>query len=161
LASFVQKNIPIAVLLEGQFKSAFAGNITQALLDSVQIATGKTFKATGNQASKQIVLADANLITNFIDPQKGPLPMGMIPFEGFKFANNVFFQNAIAYLNEPISLMEARKKNLVLRSLDRQKVEDNKWWIQLILLAGPLLLLGLGYWAYATYRQSRFVESKS
>jgi gliding-associated putative ABC transporter substrate-binding component GldG len=161
LASFVQKNVPIAVLLEGQFRSAFAGSITQALLDSVQIATGKTFIASGSKASKQVVLSDANLITNFVDPQKGPLPMGVIPFEGFKFANNVFFQNAIAYLNEPISLMEARKKNLVLRRLDRQKVEENKWWIQLILLAGPLLLLGVGYFAYARYRQSRFVESKS
>ena len=144
-----------------QFKSAFAGSITQALQDSIQIATGKKFIVLGNKSAKQVVLSDANLITNFVDPQKGPLPMGMVPFEAFKFANNVFFQNAIAYLNEPISLMEARKKNLVLRRLDRQKVEENKWWIQLILLAGPLLLLGMGYLVYARYRQSRFVESKS
>jgi gliding-associated putative ABC transporter substrate-binding component GldG len=161
LASFTKKNIPIAVLLEGQFKSAFAGRLTQALMDSVQLATGKAFLTTGNKASKQIVLSDADLITNFVDAQKGPLPMGMIPYEGVQFANPVFFQNMIAYLNEPVSLLDARKKNLVLRRLDPGKVAENRLWIQLVLLLGPVLLLGLGYWAAYAYRQSRFAVSKS
>ena len=161
LASFTKQHIPIAVLLEGQFKSAFAGRLTQALMDSVQLATGKAFLTTGNKASKQIVLSDADLITNFVDAQKGPLPMGMIPYEGVQFANPVFFQNMIAYLNEPVSLLDARKKNLVLRRLDPGKVAENRLWIQLVLLLGPVLLLGLGYWAAYAYRQSRFAVSKS
>ena len=161
LASFTKQHIPIAVLLEGQFKSAFAGRLTQSLMDSVQLATGKAFENTGNKASKQIVLSDADLITNFVDAQKGPLPMGMIPYEGVQFANPVFFQNMIAYLNEPVSLLEARKKNLVLRRLDPGKVAKNRLWIQLVLLLGPLFLLGLGYWAAYAYRQSRFAVSKS
>ena len=161
LASFTKKHIPVAVLLEGQFKSAFTGRLTQSLLDSVQSATGKAFVASSNKAAKQIVLSDADLVTNFVDAQKGPLPMGMIPYEGVQFANPVFFQNAIAYLNEPVSLLEARKKNLVLRRLDPGKVSENRLWIQLVLLLGPLLLLGVGYWSVYYYRQSRFAESKS
>ena len=161
LASFIKQHIPVAVLLEGQFRSAFTGRITQSLIDSVQMATGKAFITSGNKASKQIVLSDADLITNFVDAQKGPLPMGMIPYENVQFANPVFFQNAIAYLNEPVSLLEARKKNLVLRRLDPGKVAENRLWIQLVLLIGPLLLLGLGYWGVYYYRQSRFAESKS
>jgi gliding-associated putative ABC transporter substrate-binding component GldG len=161
LASFTKQHIPIAVLLEGQFKSAFVGRLTQALMDSVQSATGKAFVATGNKASKQIVLSDADLITNFVDAQKGPLPMGMIPYEGIQFANPVFFQNMIAYLNEPVSLLEARKKNLVLRRLDPGKVAENRLWIQILLLLGPIFILGLGYWAAYAYRQSRFAVSKS
>lgn len=161
LASFIKQHIPVAVLLEGQFRSAFTGRIIQSLIDSVQMATGKAFITSGNKASKQIVLSDADLITNFVDAQKGPLPMGMIPYENVQFANPVFFQNAIAYLNEPVSLLEARKKNLVLRRLDPGKVAENRLWIQLVLLIGPLLLLGLGYWGVYYYRQSRFAESKS
>ena len=161
LASFIKQHIPVAVLLEGQFRSAFTGRITQSLIDSVQMATGKAFITSGNKAAKQIVLSDADLITNFVDAQKGPLPMGMIPYENVQFANPVFFQNAIAYLNEPVSLLEARKKNLVLRRLDPGKVAENRLWIQLVLLIGPLLLLGLGYWGVYYYRQSRFAESKS
>jgi len=161
LASFTKQHIPIAVLLEGRFKSAFAGRLTQSLMDSVRTATGKAFVTTGNIASKQIVLSDADLITNFVDAQKGPLPMGMIPYEGVQFANPVFFQNMIAYLNEPVSLLEARKKNLVLRRLDPGKVADNRLWIQVILLLGPLFLLGLAYWVAYSYRQSRFAVSKS
>ncbi len=161
LASFIKQHIPVAVLLEGQFRSAFTGRVTQSLIDSVQMATGKAFITSGNKASKQIVLSDADLITNFVDAQKGPLPMGMIPYENVQFANPVFFQNAIAYLNEPVSLLEARKKNLVLRRLDPGKVAENRLWIQLVLLIGPLLLLGLGYWGVYYYRQSRFAESKS
>ncbi|MFM1972131.1 MAG: gliding motility-associated transporter substrate-binding protein GldG [Bacteroidota bacterium] len=161
LASFTQQHIPVAVLLEGSFKSAFSGRLTKALMDSVQMATGKAFKASGDKPAKQIVLADANLMTNFVDPQKGPLPMGVIPYEAIQFANNVFFQNAIAYLNEPVRLLEARKKNLVLRQLDPGKVAANRRWIQLFLLGAPLFLLGIGYWGWHYYRQSRFVESKS
>ncbi len=161
LASFTKKYIPVAVLLEGQFKSAFTGRLTSSLMDSVQLATGKTFITNGIKAAKQIVLSDADLITNFVDAQKGPLPMGMIPYEGVQFANPVFFQNAIAYLNEPVSLLEARKKNLVLRRLDPGKVAENRLWIQLVLLLGPLCLLGIGYWGAFYYRQSRFAVSKS
>ena len=161
LASFTKQHIPVAVLLEGQFKSAFTGRLTSSLMDSVQLATGKTFITNGIKAAKQIVLSDADLITNFVDAQKGPLPMGMIPYEGVQFANPVFFQNAIAYLNEPISLLEARKKNLVLRRLDAGKVAENRLWIQLVLLLGPLCLLGIGYWGTFYYRQSRFAVSKS
>jgi ABC-2 type transport system permease protein len=161
LASFNKKHIPVAVLLEGQFKSAFTGRLTNALQDSVRLSTGKGFIEIGEKSAKQIVLSDANLITNFVDPQKGPLPMGVVPFEGVQFANPVFFQNLIAYLNEPVSLMEARKKNLVLRRLDPAKVTANRLWIQLTLLIGPILLLGLGYLAAFYYRQSRFAESKS
>ena len=161
LASFTKQHIPVAVLLEGQFKSAFTGRLTSSLMDSVQLATGKTFITNGIKAAKQIVLSDADLITNFVDAQKGPLPMGMIPYEGVQFANPVFFQNAIAYLNEPISLLEARKKNLVLRRLDAGKVAENRLWIQLVLLLGPLCLLGLGYWGAFYFRQSRFAVSKS
>lgn len=161
LASFTKQHIPVAVLLEGQFKSAFTGRLTSSLMDSVQLAIGKTFITNGIKAAKQIVLSDADLITNFVDAQKGPLPMGMIPYEGVQFANPVFFQNAIAYLNEPISLLEARKKNLVLRRLDAGKVAENRLWIQLVLLLGPLCLLGIGYWGAFYYRQSRFAVSKS
>jgi gliding-associated putative ABC transporter substrate-binding component GldG len=161
LASFTKQHIPVAVLLEGQFKSAFTGRLTSSLMDSVQLATGKAFITNGIKAAKQIVLSDADLITNFVDAQKGPLPMGMIPYEGVQFANPVFFQNAIAYLNEPISLLEARKKNLVLRRLDAGKVAENRLWIQLVLLLGPLFLLGIGYWGAYYSRQSRFAVSKS
>ncbi len=161
LMSFKQQRIPIAVLLEGKFKSAFTGRITKSLQDSVQIATGKAFKASGDLAAKQIVLSDADLITNFVDPQKGPLPMGVIPFEGVQFGNPVFFQNLITYLNEPVRLLEARKKQLVLRRLDPGKVAANRLWIQAALLLGPLLIIGLGYWIWHAYRQSRFAQSKS
>ena len=161
LASFTKKSIPVAVLLEGQFKSAFTGRLTQALMDSVQLATGKAFMTNGNKPAKQVVLSDADLITNFVDAQKGPLPMGMIPYEGVQFANPVFFQNVISYLNEPVSLLEARKKNLVLRRLDPGKVAENRLWIQLALLIGPLCLLGLGYLGAFYFRQSRFAVSKS
>jgi gliding-associated putative ABC transporter substrate-binding component GldG len=161
LASFTKQHIPMAVLLEGQFKSAFTGRLTSSLMDSVQLATGKAFITNGIKAAKQIVLSDADLITNFVDAQKGPLPMGMIPYEGVQFSNPVFFQNAIAYLNEPISLLEARKKNLVLRRLDAGKVAENRLWIQLVLLLGPLFLLGIGYWGAFYFRQSRFAVSKS
>jgi hypothetical protein len=57
--------------------------------------------------------------------------------------------------------LEARKKNLVLRRLDAGKVAENRLWIQLVLLLGPLFLLGIGYLGAFYFRQSRFAVSKS
>lgn len=162
MLSFNKHQVPVAVLMEGKFHSLFANRISIANQDSIKIKTGNSFLYKGNALSKQIVLADADIVTNQISKNNQgaslPLPMGMLPFEEYQFANRNFYLNAIAYLNEPAGLLESRNKNIVLRLLNRDKLASGKLYWQLVLLFGPLLLLLIFYAAWSSYRKAQFAS---
>ena len=82
--------------------------------------------------------------------------MGMMPYEEYQFANHDFFVNTIAYLNEPTSLLASRQKVQILRLLNHQKVEENRIVLQIILVLGPLLVLGLFFLVWTGYRKRQF-----
>lgn len=146
LSSFNKSFVPVAVLLEGKFNSLFANRLSQTIMDSVLKTTGKNFLPSAVKAGKQIVVADADIVTNSINNTTGPMPMGMIPMENFRFANREFFLNCIDYLSSNNQLFESRNKTVVLRLLDREKVKEQKTMWQLINIALPVLfvlLIGL------------------
>jgi ABC-2 type transport system permease protein len=156
IRSFNQHQIAVSVLLEGKFHSLFKNKITASLNDSIVKYTGKSFLGEGVKVGKQIIVSDADVFTNSVDKTKGPLPMGMIPFEDYQFANNVFFTNCISYLNEPIDLLESRNKTLILRQLNKNKIEEYRLFWQLVLILGPLLCLIIGYFAWNSARKRQF-----
>jgi ABC-type uncharacterized transport system involved in gliding motility auxiliary subunit len=131
----------VAVLLEGTFSSLFANSIGTTVMDSVQGFTGLPYLKVGIKETQQIVVSDADIVTNAVTKTTGPLPMGELPFEAFQFANKTFLLNAIDYLVNDNGLFESRNKTVVLRLLDKQKVADKKIYWQLATIAGPILLL--------------------
>jgi gliding-associated putative ABC transporter substrate-binding component GldG len=141
LYTFTKSHIPVAVLLEGKFSSLFANSIGSTVIDSVRRFTGLPFLRSGIKETKQIVVSDADIVTNAVTKTTGPLPMGELPFEPFQFANKTFLLNAIDYLVNENGLFESRNKVVVLRLLDKQKVADQKTFWQLLTIAGPILLL--------------------
>lgn len=141
LQSFNKSYVPVAVLLEGKFHSLYANRVGQQVMDSVQRVTGKPFLAAGNKESKQIVLADADIVTNAVSATAGPLPMGLLPLENYRFANREFFLNSVDYLVSRSNLFESRNKDFVLRLLDKVKVEEQKTMWQFLNIAVPVLLV--------------------
>lgn len=141
LQSFNKSYVPVAVLLEGKFHSLYANRVGQQVMDSVQRVTGKPFLAVGNKESKQIVLADADIVTNAVSATAGPLPMGLLPLENYRFANREFFLNSVDYLVSRSNLFESRNKDFVLRLLDKVKVEEQKTMWQFLNIAVPVLLV--------------------
>jgi gliding-associated putative ABC transporter substrate-binding component GldG len=141
LYTFTKSHIPVAVLLEGKFSSLFANSIGNTVIDSVRRVTGLPFLKTGIKDAKQIVVSDADIVTNAVTKTTGPLPMGELPFEAFQFANKSFLLNAIDYLVNDNGLFESRNKVVVLRLLDKQKVVDQEKIWQLITIGGPMFLL--------------------
>lgn len=141
LFSFNRSYVPVAVLLEGMFQSLFANRASAALMDSVQRATGNPFQKIAMKEGKQIVVSDADIVTNAISNTTGPLPMGELPFEGYRFANREFFLNCIDYLVSNNGLFESRNKTIVLRLLDKEKIASQKTTWQLINITAPLFLL--------------------
>lgn len=150
LLSFNKSFIPVAVLLEGKFNSLFANRIAASVVDSIQRHTGKPFLSKATKAGKQIVVSDADIVTNSISNTNGPMPMGMIPLENYRFANREFVLNSIDYLSSNKQLFESRNKTVVLRLLDKQKVKEQKTVWQLINVLAPVLLIlligGLFQW---------------
>ncbi len=141
LVSFNKSYIPVAVLLEGKFHSLYSNRLSKNVLDSVQKTTGKPYLAEGVKESKQIVVADGDIVTNQVSNTAGPQPMGLLPLENYRFANREFFLNSMDYLISNNNLFESRNKDFVLRLLDKTKVEEQKNMWQLINIGLPVALV--------------------
>lgn len=145
--TFKKSYVPVAVLLQGNFTSLFANRLTQTVQDSVQRSSGAPFAASGS-ATKQIVMSDADIVTNQVSPTSGPMQMGILPFENYQFANKEFFLNSVDYLVSNNGIFQSRNKDFTLRLLDKAKVEDQRTTWQLINIAGPIaffILFGIFY----------------
>lgn len=144
--SFTRSYVPVVVLLEGKFKSLFANRLTTNVTDSVEKATGKPFQSRGSRDSKQIIMADADIVTNAVTQTNGPLSMGELPFENYRFANREFLLNCIDYLVSNNGIFETRNKEFTLRLLDKKKVAAERTEWQLVNIVAPiamLILIGL------------------
>jgi gliding-associated putative ABC transporter substrate-binding component GldG len=156
LYTFNKSFVPVAVMLEGKFSSLFANRLPQTVLDSVQRNTGKTFLPSAIKAGKQIVVADADIVTNQMSNTTGPMPMGMIAMENYRFANREFLLNSVDYLVSDKQLFESRNKTVVLRLLDKEKVKAQKVVWQLLNAALPVLLVILVGILFQTWRKKQY-----
>ncbi len=136
---FTEPNIPVAVLLEGRFKSLFANRLSAAKIDSLKKAN-TPFLPIANNAGKLIVVSDGNIFLNELS-QKGPLPVGFNKYTNYTFANKDFLMNCMDFLVGKSGIFESRNKDFTLRLLNKEKVEADytKW--QLINIAGPIILV--------------------
>jgi gliding-associated putative ABC transporter substrate-binding component GldG len=139
--SYNQHYVPVAVLLEGKFHSLYANRITQPVKDSINKQLGKPFAAANAGDTKQIVISDADIVTNEVSETTGPLSMGELPFENYRFANREFFLNCIDYLTSSNGIFESRNKDFTLRLLDKKKVAEQKTKWQFINILAPVVLI--------------------
>ena len=142
---FNLKNIPVAVLLEGKFKSLYKNRLSQIFADSLQ-QYGTMFIPDNIKDNKMIVVADGDMVLNDIIKGNEPIPMGMNPYaygteRAFPFANKDFLENSLDYLINENGLSEAKAKDYVLRLLDTKKLEKQKTMWQIINIAIPVLMI--------------------
>jgi len=154
--SYNEHYIPVAVLLEGKFNSLYANRLTQNMKDSVAKALNKPFATNNQNPTQQIVMSDADIVTNVISQTSGPLPMGELPYENYRFANREFFLNCIDYLTSTSGIFESRNKDFTLRLLDKKKVADEKLNWQLINIVIPIAGIVLFGVIYQYRRKKRF-----
>lgn len=138
---------PIVVLLEGKFKSLFANRIPPALNDVFSLPPVKN----ESEKTSMLVSADGDIIKNQLHyNQHYPLPLGFDQFTRQTYGNKDFIINAMNYLTQENGLINIRSREITLRMLDKNKVEQNLLFIQVLNVFLPLvliLLLGilLGY----------------
>lgn len=156
LRTFTRSYVPVAVLLEGKFSSLYANRFTEDLKDSLQLFSARPFTPTAIKPARQIVVSDADLVTNVVTQSQGPLPMGMQQYENYQFANKEFLLNALDYLVNNNGLLETRSKDFTLRLLDKQKITEQKTMWQVINIGVPILLVMLFGWLYQLKRKKDF-----
>ena len=152
---YTQKQIPAAVLLEGQFHSLYANRLPAATRDTLQ-QLGHPFLAEAKAPTKMIVVSDGDLILNAFTQQDGPLPMGTNQYTGDTHANKDFLLNSMEYLTSDDGIIETRNKQLVIRNLDKQRVDDERLQWQLINIALPVLLVVLVGLIYQQIRKRKY-----
>ena len=142
---FRKSHVPVAVLLEGKFNSLYANRFTDVIKDSIQQFTGGPFLSVAEKPAQQIVVSDADIVTNVVTQTQGPLPMGTQEFENYQFANREFFLNCMDYLVGDASILETRSKDYTLRLLDKAKINEQKtFWLIANISLPVLLILLLG-----------------
>lgn len=125
-------NLPMAVLLEGNFHSVFQNR----LLAFDQ----KNFEATG-RTSKMIVISDGDIIKNQLDKNYEPVELGFDQRSGNLYDNKDFLLNCVNYLLDDTGLINIRSKDLDLPLLDKEKVYENYTQTQVITIGLPILIL--------------------
>jgi len=128
--------MPVAVLLEGSFKSMYENRILPF--------KDATFKTNGNE-NKMIVISDGDVIKNQID--KGvPLELGFDKWTNNLYGNKDFMMNCVNYLLDDTGLINIRSKDVDLPLLNKEKVYQNYTWAQMITIGLPIgivLVFGL------------------
>ena len=141
IRTFTKGHVPVAILLEGNFSSLYANRFSKEMQDSIQQLTGVAFLSSGIKPSKQIVLSDADIVTNVVTQTQGALPMGTQQFENYQFANREFLLNCMDYLVGDAGILETRSKDLTLRLLDKNKIQEEKTIWQFLNIVIPILII--------------------
>ena len=125
-------NFPMAVLLEGSFRSMFENRVLP--FDQ------QAYKPVGI-TNKMIVIADGDLIKNQLDKNLQPVELGYDQRSGNLYDNKDFIMNCVNYLLDDTGLINIRGKDLDLPLLDKEKVYQNYTRTQLITIGLPILTL--------------------
>lgn len=157
--NFRQQNLPVGVLLEGTFTSAFKNRIVPKENNNEQIKP--IYKSSPTQ---MLVVGDGDLVKNQLNlvnpnlPRGTPLPLGYDQFTGMQYGNKDFVLNAIDYMLDDSGLISIRSRELTLRLLDFNKLKAEKafWqWLNTLLPVVLVLLFGV---FYTWLRRKRFAH---
>lgn len=178
---FNRGEISVAMLLEGQLNSLYRNRIFGAKADSMTRA-GQPFIPQATQGGVLLV-ADGDLVLNDYIPavdEKGaydpqaplvPTEMGWNPYTHFEYltggeagryfmpvANKEFLLNSVEYLISNPAISGLRAKEITLRLLDGEKVNQYRLWVQLLFILFPLLLLVGGGVLFQSIRKRKFAR---
>ncbi len=152
--TFNKPDLPVAVLLEGVFPSAFRNRMLSAITSEKNLKIRKESRET-----KMIVVADGDIIRNDVRRvglNETPLTLGQDKYTGEIFGNTDFIVNCLNYLVDDHGIMGLRSRELRLRLLNPSMVKTEKLKWQLINTAGPLLIVIIAGLIYSFFRKRKY-----
>ena len=143
--------IPLAVLLEGNFTSVYKNRVKP-----LELGQGIKNIDDGN-ASKMIVISDGDVIKNQMQGNR-PLELGFDKGTNSFYGNKEFLLNTVNYLLDDSGLINIRTRQIAVPFLDIHKTIEHrtKWQIlNLLLPLGLLTVLGIGFMLYRKHKYTR------
>ena len=138
--------LPVAVLMEGKFKSMYQNRVLPFKDNSFQ-ATGKD--------NKMIVISDGDIIKNQLD--KGvPLELGFDKWTNQLYGNKEFLMNCVNYLLDDNGLINIRSKDVDLPLLNKEEVYKNYTMAQMITVGLPIVILAIFGFLFTFLRKRKY-----
>jgi ABC-2 type transport system permease protein len=151
-------HLPVAVLLEGIFTSAFRNRMTNNLVKDMN------FKPkTESVRTSMIVVADGDIIRNEvrrIGTTGTPYPLGQDRVTLEMMGNRDFLVNCMNYLVDNNGLMELRSREMKLRLLDKQRIKNERTMWQLINIAVPVIFVITAGLIYGFFRRRIYTKGR-
>ncbi len=149
IESFNKSQLPISVLLEGEFESVFKNRI----LPKEQSIDFKD----KSKPTQMIVVADGDVARNSVSNNGDIYPLGYDRFINYTYpGNKKFVMNAIHYLCDDVGLTQLKSKEIKLRLLDKEKIASNMFLIQFINIVFPLLLLLIATLLFLNFKKRKY-----
>ena len=135
-----------AVLLEGNFKSAYKNR--------VKPYESSIYKenATNN---KMVIISDGDVSKNQILKDE-PFDLNRDKWTNQQFGNKDFLINSIDYLLDDVGLIQLRNKTLTIKTLDKQKAFKERTFWQLLNVVLPLLIIFSFGFVFNYWRKKKY-----
>lgn len=147
---------PVAVLLEGQFRSVFNNRLATSFLQILKDSLKMPFKEKCDSSSAMIVISDGDVFENDYSQREGTADMGYWRFTGNFFSNKAFLLNCMEYLTDRSGLLESRSKDVKLRLLDSGRVKSEKVMWRWVNIGVPVAFVLLFSVVYIFFRKRRY-----
>jgi gliding-associated putative ABC transporter substrate-binding component GldG len=150
---------PLAVLLEGNFRSAFEDRLPEVLLRDSAFA----FRAE-SAPTAMVVIGDGDIARN--RTRQGPegwepLPLGFDRYAGrVIYDNKDFLLNTVNYLLDDEALISVRSRSIELRPLDSERIRLERRAWQMLAVGLPMALVGILGAVFIRLRKRRYTVSK-
>lgn len=140
-------NIPVSVLLEGNFRSMYENRLLPF--------KDPQYKKNG-KAGKMIVISDGDIVKNQLDQNYQPMELGYDKWTNNLFDNKEFLLNSVNFLLDDTGLINIRSKDVDLPLLDKEKVYENYTAAGLITVGLPILILLLAGLLFTFIRKRKY-----
>ncbi len=153
-----KKNLPVGILLDGKFNSLYTNRASAEMRQYFTTQYG-SFKTQAGEATQQIIVGDGDIVLNSYT-KKEPFPMGYSRVQERSFANRSFLQNTLQFFTGNAGIVALRNKEVTLRLLNPQKVNEQRLMWQLINIVVPVLLVMIIGIIYLQWRKRKYTQTK-
>lgn len=141
--------VPVAFSLEGVFPSVFTNR-----MQPKDIVNARPHKKESVE-TRQIIISDGDIIRNEISGDE-IVPLGFDYFMEQQFGNRDFVQNAVLYLADQAGWMDLRSRTVKLSLLNKNIIQKDRIFWQIINIALPIFLLIVFGFVYQFVRKRKY-----
>jgi ABC-2 type transport system permease protein len=153
---YSQKDIPLAVLLEGKFNSSYKNRLIPSLMNNPMVG----YLDACQKDNKMIVVSDGDVMRNIVNRADNRVaPLGYDRYTGELFGNKDFLLNCVNYLCDDAGLISVRSREAKLRLLDETKLKANRAVIQVRNVVIPIVCLMLAGVVLVWLRKRKFSKA--